>query len=268
MQEEKKSSNSSFITLTYDEAHLPREPKMLKGISIPNPEGRPTLFKPHLAQFHKSLKEFERRQGGTNLSYYSAGEYGSKFGRPHYHTILMNHRPEVIDQLPSLWNKGIVHVGTVTPASIAYVSKYIIDQAGMNHKPVRPFNMMSKGIGDRYLSTAMINYHRPDDDTDNMIYFVKHEGKKYKMPRYYRDRIFTDEERRILGEMQYLIGMKAKSEAIEALALQELDTDELKMLNDVERGWKGWERGLKRYLEQIEAKHEKIKLKSLQSNSL
>ena len=62
---------NSFVTLTYDDESLP-----LGG----------TLVFRDFQLFMKRL----RKQYGAGIRFYACGEYGEKFGRPHYHVCLFN----------------------------------------------------------------------------------------------------------------------------------------------------------------------------------
>ena len=61
---------SCFLTLTYDEEHLPDD----YG-----------LHKKHLQDFFKRL----RKNTGKKIKYYAVGEYGENYDRPHYHCIML-----------------------------------------------------------------------------------------------------------------------------------------------------------------------------------
>lgn len=82
MLEKQTSSSAYFITLTYDNAHLPL---VSYGRSSANVAG--TLSKRDVQLFMKRLR---KAMPDCRLRYYLAGEYGSSNGRPHYHLILFN----------------------------------------------------------------------------------------------------------------------------------------------------------------------------------
>ena len=67
---------ASFVTLTYDESHIPENRQLDKRDA--------QLF----------LKRLRYHLGGRRIRYYLCGEYGERFGRPHYHAILFNVHPE------------------------------------------------------------------------------------------------------------------------------------------------------------------------------
>ena len=67
--------NNIFITLTYDNDHLPQHN---------------TLIKKDFQDFMKRLRKHKKANTSNPIRYYQCGEYGEKFGRPHYHAILFN----------------------------------------------------------------------------------------------------------------------------------------------------------------------------------
>lgn len=79
------------------------------------------------------------RKACGRFRYFHAGEYGGKFGRPHYHAVLFgvnfpdrkvrfrnSHGQPVYEsaELEELWGHGHVTLGDVEPASARYVAKY------------------------------------------------------------------------------------------------------------------------------------------------
>lgn len=123
MHESSLYDENVFITLTYDDAHLP----------IDN-----SLCKKHYQDFMKRLRfAFPDRK----IRYFHCGEYGGKRGRPHYHAILFNmdfpdkvpykRAPSgdqlyISQQLNDLWTHGYCIIGGVTFESCAYVARYIM----------------------------------------------------------------------------------------------------------------------------------------------
>ncbi len=115
--------DASWITLTYDEKNLPENGEL-------NPE--------HLTNFLKSL----RKKLKQKIRYFAVGEYGDKFGRPHYHAIIWNYHPHIIVDrkdprrwydpiIESAWGKG----GTLNedlmasnnlPLRCAYIAAYVL----------------------------------------------------------------------------------------------------------------------------------------------
>lgn len=110
-----------FVTLTYDEEHLPYAN---------------SLVKEHSQQFMRALRlEFEEP-----IRFLSCGEYGSRFSRPHYHFILFGvdfqsdrytagrRGGEDVYRSPTLervWTMGRSEIGSATFESACYVARYV-----------------------------------------------------------------------------------------------------------------------------------------------
>lgn len=190
-QEFKFSHGALFITLTYDEKHLRTDGSLNKGDV--------QLF----------LKRLRKRDGTNKLRYYCVGEYGSKYGRPHYHLLLFGGSEEHIRKS---WTDskgnciGIVHVGRVTGASIAYVTKYIIQRDDYDKDLEKPFALMSRryGLGGRYLSDEMVNWHR-----ENEANYCIRDGVKVRLARFYKSKIwYSEAERSGIGEKGKLLSIQ------------------------------------------------------------
>lgn len=179
-QEHRVSKSAHFVTLTYDQKHLRTDN---------------SLDKRDLQLYLKRLRKKDETQ---RIRYYAVGEYGSKNGRPHYHIILFNSNETDI-RLSWIDSKGapigLVHVGTVNGASIAYVIKYIIQKQFHNDEKEKPFATMSRryGIGGHYLSDNMVRWHRENDAN----YVVRPGGEKGKLSRFYRDKIWYNQVDRL-----------------------------------------------------------------------
>jgi len=186
MQEEKISTSSHFVTLTYDTTTVPI-----------SDNGFMTLKK---KDFQDYMKRLRKLTPGVTLKYYAVGEYGSKNRRPHYHAIIFNcPDPQLFYDAWSLAAVpiGAVHIGNVTTDSVAYTMKYIDKQtfkrAHSRDDRISEFSLMSKGLGANYLTDNMVEYHKKDT---TMLYVTKLSGHRVSMPRYYRNKIFTDAEKR------------------------------------------------------------------------
>jgi hypothetical protein len=127
------------------------------------------------------------------------GEYGSTKKRPHYHIILFNANPEHIKCAWSLNNKhiGAYHIGNVSHASIGYTLKYMSKKSSIpmhqNDDRKKEFSVMSKGLGSNYITQAMINWHK--NKLEERMYVPIEDGKKIAMPRYYKDKMYNEEEK-------------------------------------------------------------------------
>lgn len=112
-----------FVTLTYDDEHLPE----FNSLYYPD--------------FQKFMKRLRKKFSRENIRFYMCGEYGETTLRPHYHVILFNfdlpdrrlyrrsHSGDHLftsEILTKIWGKGFCPFGNVTFQSAAYTARYIM----------------------------------------------------------------------------------------------------------------------------------------------
>lgn len=196
VHEAQMHKQNSFITLTYNDEHLPKDG---------------SLSVRHVQLFMKRLRKSLRvgRVGRIPVRFFQCGEYGEQTGRPHYHMCLFgydfpdkklwkvreNIRLYTSEKLNEIWGMGYCVIGDVTFESAAYVARYIMkkvtgDAASDYYTRVNPdtgewwnikpeFITMSRrpGIGYNWL----YNYFDDLFPKDEVI----HNGRKLTPPRYY-----------------------------------------------------------------------------------
>lgn len=99
-------------------------------------------------------KLFKRIRHHHKIKYYACGEYGETFKRPHFHGLILR---ETNNPIPyeKYWTKGNVHLGSITDASIAYCTGYLLKANAVPAnlpKDALPFHIWSRGIGDRFMT--------------------------------------------------------------------------------------------------------------------
>lgn len=122
--ESQKWPYNAFLTLTYDNEHLPKHR---------------TLVKADLQKFWKRL-----RKAGHKFKYLCCGEYGPTTLRPHYHAIVFGYWPDdakfykynklndwlyTSQKLNNIWGNGFVIVGRVNYETAAYVARYVFKKS-------------------------------------------------------------------------------------------------------------------------------------------
>lgn len=162
-----------FVTLTYDDAHLPMNYLFTdeECLSVNS------LKKDDLSGFIKRLRRhYDYHNIPNDLSFYACGEYGSNFFRPHYHILLfgipindlvyhstkngfITYNSPTFD---SLWKRGFVTINEFSYETASYVARYMLKkQKGdasiqySNLDIVPEFSQMSRnpGIAQSYYST-------------------------------------------------------------------------------------------------------------------
>lgn len=122
MHEASLHDHNAFITLTYDDDHLP-----------PNGSLAPDDVTKFFKRFRKAIR-------GKKILYYYCGEYGENFSRPHYHIALFGydfHSDRVPHRttptatiyrsplLEELWPFGFSEIGNLEYDSARYIAGYI-----------------------------------------------------------------------------------------------------------------------------------------------
>jgi hypothetical protein len=156
------------------------------------------------------FKRLRKRFG--QFRYFAVGEYGAKFGRPHYHAILFGFPSSRRADVEKSWAHGFVDVKMFTPANARYVAKYATKLVFTSDGIRSPqFTLMSRrpGIGLKYLI-----------DHKNRLLFdfgVRQKGKLVPLPRYYASKIYVNDwdmqiKKRLLSRRQvvYLSMLKEK----------------------------------------------------------
>lgn len=172
-----------FLTLTYDQEHLPENNSLVKD------------------EISKFMKRLRKHFSCTKLRFYACGEYGEENQRPHYHAIIFGlniwdtdpyrHHGSVMSskQIDRLWKFGINSVGTVTTASAGYVAGYIekkltgalAEEQYTNTGRIAPYSRQSQGIGRDYADANQTQIRENLNITIN--------SQPVGIPQYYKRRL-------------------------------------------------------------------------------
>lgn len=185
-----------FLTLTYDDEHLP------KGGSL-NVED--------IQKFFKRL----RKAYGSHIRYLQCGEYGSRFSRPHHHAVVFNFDfPDkepftlvggnilyISRSLGRLWPYGIHTIGACTYDTCAYVARYVTkkitgDLAEEHYQGRKPeYITMSRrpGIGRGWYEKFKSDLYPKD--------YVVERGVKLKPAKYY-DRLYDIDDHALMQKIK------------------------------------------------------------------
>lgn len=204
-QEATLHKQSSFVTLTYEDRHLP-----------PNF----SLRKKDLQDFMKRLRFFSEKP----LRYYACGEYGTTSLRPHYHICLFGedfssdrkHYKNTPDGYPlynsktlsERWTFGHAVIGKLNFETAAYTARYVTKKisgpSAREHYKLREaeFSLMSRrpGIGTHWLQQNISDIEKG---------FCWSNGGLHKTPKFYSKKL----NQKIQNKLSY----KAKKEATSRL---------------------------------------------------
>lgn len=180
-----------FITITYADGTLDRSPNGYLTLNKKH-------FRDYIKRIRKDLGDSKATPFNHRVKYIVTGEYGTKFGRPHFHAVLLN---VPFDKIQKHWPNGIVDIKELNTNRIAYVFKYIQKARIKKYTHSRDDRVpeyvnFSQGIGKQWLSHKHISYHQRNIDNPTITLPT---GQRIAIPRYYKERIFSEEQRQYIA---------------------------------------------------------------------
>lgn len=190
----RKHDFCQFLTLTYDDEHLPLSPC-----------DAPTLDKRHLQAFFKALRK------ETDIKYYAIGEYGPRTFRPHYHALIWSSVDchNMYELVKEIWTHGNLKITPVADAQLGYVANYHIVSNSLKEWLLEEarspeFTLSSKHLGDPAEETmeriARLGYHT-------------RKGYRYSIPRKWIDLLDGYDSLILRAKQQQWLKDKLDSEA-------------------------------------------------------
>lgn len=173
-----QSDNAYFLTLTLDDENITEAP-----------------CKDSIQKFHKKLRSYFKYHYNYNLKlkYFLVSEYGYKTERLHYHAIYYNlpYSPEtpyiqISNELARIWGKGLCYVKPFAFEQIYYCIKYL-----HKDKELGNIRLSSTNLGS--ISDQMYYHMNKTTNFDELK--VKIGKKTIPMPRYFRKKLMTEEQK-------------------------------------------------------------------------
>lgn len=143
-----------------------------------------------------------RKKYGKSIRHWLITELGhTGTERIHLHGIMFTKdNIEALD-IPYLWNYGIVDLGKyVNEKTVNYIVKYVT-KVDNNHKGYKPKILSSKGIGSNYLNRIDSKRNKYNGNETKEYYTTK-TGLKLNLPTYYRNKLYTEDEKENLWIMK------------------------------------------------------------------
>lgn len=249
MLEHKYHDSSYFLTLTYDNDHIPKNPIYDEYTGEVYAENA-TLVKKDLQDFMKRLRRAYEYSGYENkLRFFACGEYGSTTLRPHFHIIVFGLQLNDLrlykrnfngDNLynsafiEKVWKKGFSVVGEVTWQSCAYVARYIMkkhlgkDSDFYDVYNIEPeFTLMSRKPG---IARQYYDEHKDELFYQDFVSIPSNDGSRRIYPPPYFEKLFEDDfpENDVLERKE-----KRKTAKINSVNLQ-LDKTDLNYVDYLE----------------------------------
>lgn len=206
LQEEIRSNkNGKFVTMTFSEESIIELGKDIKGLGGYNYDNEIATkgVRRFLERWRKKYKKSVRHWLITELGQ-------TKTERIHIHGIIWSDKKE---EIKKIWKYGNVWIGDyVNNKTINYIVKYV-NKIDKKHKEYNSKILTSKGIGSGYIERYDSKTNKYNNEKTKETYTTR-EGVKLALPIYYRNKIYSEEEKEKLWiekldkEERYINGIK------------------------------------------------------------
>ncbi len=193
LEDIKTNTNGKFVTLTFSNESIKelikiiRENEKEQSIEL---EGYALDHEICRVGIRRFLERW-RKKHKKSVKHWLVTELGqTSTERIHIHGIIWTeNKQDIID----IWKYGRADTGKyVNEASINYIVKYV-SKADKLHKEYRPKILTSAGIGKGYIDRRDAKLNKYKNKTDET--YKTRTGTKLNLPTYYRNKIYTEEER-------------------------------------------------------------------------
>ena len=145
MHEAQTSGQSCFVTLTYDDAHLPSDGSLVHR------------------HFQLFMKRLRKRFHPHNIRFYMSGEYGPLNLRPHYHACIFG----------TNFLSDRIRAGTSASGAVYFESRELSTLWGMGRASVQDLTIETAGYCARYIMSKvtgdLAESHYESTDADGVI---------------------------------------------------------------------------------------------------
>lgn len=257
-EEVRTNPNGQFVTLTFSEEKLNEIKNNIKKSNQYSYE-----IDNEIASYAvRHFLELWRKHNKKSVKHWLITELGTtKTERIHLHGIIFTDKPNEIEKI---WKYGYVYIGKwVNEQTINYISKYVT-KTDKTHKEYNSKIFSSKGIGYNYLNRPdSFRNEFKDKETDEQ--YTTKKGQKLSLPIYYRNKLWTEEERerlwtnRLDKEERWVLGARIDLKHPDSEKHYKNAVEEARKLN---KAW-GYGTDEKNY-EQKKYEEKRKKLKQLQ----
>lgn len=223
LEDVRHNKNGKFVTLTFSDESIKKISRKIKGLEGYNLDNEIATYavRHFYERYRKKYKKSLRHWLVTELGHENTENI-------HLHGIIWCDND--LNEIEKFWKYGWVWKGKETEHGIInyvneqttnYITKYItkIDD---DHKEYKPKVLASKGIGKAYLDRDDAKRNK-FKDKDTKEYYTTRTGHKLALPKYYRNKLYTDDEKEKLW--LNLLDKNVRYVCGEKIDVSETDTD-------------------------------------------
>lgn len=186
LEEELRSNFGYFTTLTISPEGIKEieEKSGLKWEENPNEIATKGL---------RLFLERVRKETGKSIKHWCVTELGEKKDRIHLHGIFFGQKSAEL--IRKHWKYGFVFIGGYCNSrSVNYMTKYML-KVDIKHPSFKQIVLASSGIGAGYMDRLDYLWQKQNYKNINVATYTFKNGTKMAMPKYYKNKIFTEKER-------------------------------------------------------------------------
>lgn len=186
LEEELRSNFGYFTTLTISPEGIKEIEKKsgLKWEENPNEIATKGL---------RLFLERVRKETGKSIKHWCVTELGEKKDRIHLHGIFFGQKSAEL--IRKHWKYGFVFIGDYCNSrSVNYMTKYML-KVDIKHPSFKQIVLASARIGAGYMDRLDYLWQKQNYKNINVATYTFRNGTKMAMPKYYKNKIFTEKER-------------------------------------------------------------------------
>lgn len=189
LEEELRSNYGYFITLTIS----PEGIKDLEGKTKLNWKENPNEI---ATKAIRLFLERCRKDTKKSVRHWCVTELGEEGDRIHLHGIFFGQKS--VELIKKHWKYGFSFIGQYCNSkSINYMTKYML-KVDIKHPEFKQIVLASPGIGSNYTDRLDYLWQKQNYRNINVATYTFRNGTKIAMPKYYKNKIFTEKEREIM----------------------------------------------------------------------
>lgn len=186
LEEELRSNFGYFTTLTIAPEHI----KNLEADTGLKWEENPNEIATRALRL---FLERARKETGKSIRHWCITELGEEGDRIHLHGIFFGQKSAEL--VRKHWKYGFVFIGyCCNSRSVNYMTKYML-KVDIKHPTFKQIVLASKGIGSGYLDRLDYLWQKQNYKNINVATYTFRNGTRMAMPRYFKNKLFTDKER-------------------------------------------------------------------------
>ena len=163
-----------------------------------------------------------RKKNKKSLRHWLITELGhNNTERLHLHGLLFNEKELTNDEISKYWQYGYTFTGDYcTAKTINYIIKYVT-KIDNEHKDYQAKIFCTAGLGKKFITDQIKKVYKYDE-TNIKEYYKLPNGQKVNLPIYYRNKLFTEDER----EKLWINRLNKHTLFVRGIEIQKIDTDE------------------------------------------